>query len=325
MRFSPKEVLGPLYPYYIRLRTSDTSRDLAALAGLPAYLSARRRSPGTLSVAINGRRGLGATISEALLFHGMAERDGLCPHIISANPLYAASPTQDVLARYFQREPSRDHGVPIRGNAYLWAARKVAPAHLPLADAQALFARHFKPAPIIREAIDSVKDGRDAFDLSVHVRGTDKVLESGRIDINSVFAAVDAQAAISSTPLDVFLATDDAAFEAAFRKRYPAFRITTYNLEVLAPGVPRHFSTMKAEAKALEAVVNIFLIALAPVCIRTSSYLSAISKISNPALRTHTVNTTLGGSALFPEREVLAAEHAEDTAERYAQGPSQLA
>jgi len=76
------------------------------------------------------------------------------------------------------------------------------------------------------------------------------------------------------------------------------------------PGTPRHFSALSPADKALEALVNIHALARAPVCIRTSSYLSAISALVAPAMRTVTVNRTIGRAAPFPEAELLACEQA---------------
>jgi len=310
MKRSMKALLGPVYPFYIRVRTSGTARDLTATTGLPAYLWHRRQAPGSLAIDIDARMGLGGVLTQALLFHALAEEWGVEPLIVSSNPLYAGQKGRDFLGRYFDRQiPPRGAPKPIHGNSYLWALRKVAPATLSLTRASELFARHFQPTALVRDQIAKVKAGRDRFDLSVHYRGTDKFLETAHVSMDRMFAAVD-RALTENSRSEIFLATDDAAFDAAFRARYARHAITTYNLDTAPPGVPRHFSDMAPEIKALEAVVNIFLLADAPLCIRTSSYLSALSRIASPELRTETVNEASRASLLFPESEVLAAEGA---------------
>jgi hypothetical protein len=52
------------------------------------------------------------------------------------------------------------------------------------------------------------------------------------------------------------------------------------------------------------------LLSMAPTCIRSSSYLSAISKIMNPNLRTVTLTRDHWGSRAYPEFEILAEEAA---------------
>jgi len=106
----------------------------------------------------------------------------------------------------------------------------------------------------------------------------------------------------------VFLATDDATFAAALRAAMPGLDYTSYDLGEVESGLARHFSNLSPTDKALEALVNIFLIARAPVCVRTSSYMSAVSALANPGMRTVTINQTIGQSPPFPEHEVLERE-----------------
>ncbi|WP_380784373.1 hypothetical protein [Sphingomonas sp. R86520] len=303
-----KSLLGPAYPFYIRVKTSETVRDLTASIGLPAYRRRRRANPGVLAVNVDARMGLGATIAKALLFHALAEDLELRPEIISSNPLYASAPGQDFLGRYFDRPVAASPGPPLSGRSYLWALRKVAQTHISYERAAALFAQHFQPSALVRETIAAVMAGRNRFDLSIHFRGTDKFLESGRVDVDNLFGQIDRTLPSLPARGQIFLATDDASCEVALRLRYPDVSFTTYNLDDVPTGVPRHFSAMSPQDKALEAVVNIFLIASAPRCIRTSSYLSAISKISRPDLKTVTINKTLSGSTGFPERQVIGTE-----------------
>lgn len=302
------KLLGPAYPFYIKARTSEPVRALAAATGAPAYWRSRRAHPGMLAVDVDGRRGMGAVIANVLLLHALAEDEGLAPAIVSTNPLYTRRGAGDFLREYFER-PAAPGGVPpVRGNATSWVEREVAPRHIPFERAAALFARHFAPGAAVREAVAATLGARDGFDLSVHFRGTDKVFESGRLDAPAMLEALDE--AIGAGGREVFLATDESAFEAAVRKRFPRCRFTTYNLGEVSVGVPRHFSPLDPATKALEAIGNIFLLAAAPLCLRTSSYLSAISALANPAMATRTINRTLDGSSLFPEREVIAREEA---------------
>lgn len=303
-----KSFLGPAYPFYIRMKTSETVRDLTAAIGLPAYRRRRHANPGVLAVDVDARMGLGATIAKALLFHALAEDQGLRPAIISSNPLYAGAPGEDLLSRYFDRPVAASAGPSLSGRSYLWALRKVAQTHIPYERAATLFTQHFQPSALVKETIAAVMAGRDRFDLSIHFRGTDKFLESGRVNVDGLLRQIDRTLPSLPARAQIFLATDDASCEAALRLRYANMSFTTYNLDDVPTGVPRHFSAMSPQNKALEAVVNIFLLASAPRCIRTSSYLSAISKISRSNLKTVTINKTLSGSTGFPERQVIGTE-----------------
>lgn len=303
-----RTILGPAYPHVVRVRTSPLVRDLAATLGLPGYRSRRRADPSVLAVDIDSRMGMGATIAKALLFHALAEDEGTNPFITSSNPLYADLPGRDFLDTYFQRPAPSRAPTPLNGRSYGWALRKVAPQHISLHRAQRLFHQYFQPTELSRQTVDTALAGRPAFDLSIHYRGTDKFLESGPVEVRTMLEAIDR--AVSDLPMEanVFLATDDPDFALVVRERYPECRFTSFDLGAVERGVPRHFSAMLPAEKALEAVANVLLLASAPLCIRTSSYLSALSKIANPALSTRTINTTLSGSTGFPEAEVLRAE-----------------
>jgi hypothetical protein len=232
----------------------------------------------------------------------------MTPAIVSTNPLYASHPGEDFLAHYFDRPHVSGTVTPLRRTGYNYAYRYGVDAHMPLDEAGRLLARYFQPNERLATVIAEVKGGRPSFDASIHFRGTDKVLESGGVDHSRMFSPLDLLIDKLGGRGDIFLATDDESFEAATRARYARCTFTTFNIGALAAGVARHFSTMSPEDKAMEALANIFLIAFAPICIRTSSYLSAISKVAHPAMRTVTVNRTLNGSTIFPEHEIILSE-----------------
>ncbi|HXJ23389.1 MAG TPA: hypothetical protein VMT03_24460 [Polyangia bacterium] len=253
---------------------------------------------------------MGALIARAILLFRHAERFGLEASIISTNPLYGEVPGEDWLDSYFFTPGHTTQGFPLRGVSLDAAMRFVVHPHLNLTDAARLFHLHFRPRPVISVPLQEVlsKTAGGLFDLSIHYRGTDKVIESGTVGFESMVQRIDAVMALSRSPRTVFLATDDPQFEQTIRTRYPRCEFASFKLGSVPEGKPRHFSSMSPRAKAIEAIVNIFLIASAKMCIRTSSYLSAVSRIANPTLRTFTVNRTLAGSRLFPEMELLAAE-----------------
>ena len=308
MKTLARQLLGPVWPMLVKARSSDTVRAGKALLGYPAYAGRRRAAGDRLAIDLAGEMGLGATLSQALLCHAFAETQGLAPAIVSSNPLYADAPGEDFLASYFDRPPAPARAAMLYGPSLDWAFRRVLPRSVELGEAARLFARHFPLREDIARAVEEVMDGRAAFQASIHYRGTDKALESGHIHHDTIFAETDRLMAGLGPQPDIFLATDDQAFEQALRRRYDRARFTTFNLGTTKPGEPRHFSALPARDKAREALLNILLIARAPLCVRTSSYLSAVSRIVNPAMRTRTVNLTLKGSRLFPECEVLAAE-----------------
>ena len=303
MKYSTRQALGPLYPVLIKVKGSAPMVLAKGLAGAIPYLREQRRAPQPV-VDLTARVGMGALLCHALLLHAWFDQQGGQGRVKATSPFYSAG-EEDVFARYFVRPPTA--GLPVLSNSaaeFLISCRR--PGHIPLAEAQRLFAEHFRPAPILAEAIAAATDCPQ-FDLSIHYRGTDKFLESGRVAMEPMFSAI-RKALGGRTTARVFLATDEAEFAAALRRELPGLEFTSYDLGEVAPGVPRVFSDQTPDEKALESLVNIFLIARAPVCVRTSSYLSAVSALANPELRTITINQTLSRDLPFPERELLERE-----------------
>lgn len=306
MKQSTRKALGPLYPILLRAKTAPAVTSLRSMGGALPWHLARRRGSG-LVVNLNRPVGLGAVLCHALLLHAYFEDEGIDGEIRASSPLYSEA-GEDFLSRFFQR-PAPVPSARALGNwstGYLIA--HVRPAHMPLGRACDLFARHFRPTDELNAAISAATDV-SLFDLSIHYRGTDKYLESGHVGYEGVFAAMAAELAGRETA-NVFLATDDAAFAAELKTRFPGLHYTSYDLGEVEPGLPRHFSDLSPTDKALEALVNIFLLARARVCIRTSSYMSAASTFVNPSLRTVTINQTIRGFTPFPEAEILAREAA---------------
>ena len=261
---------------------------------------------------IEGVMGMGAVLAFALRLYHYAEVQGLCPRIVSTNPLYSTGRGVDCLGPHLGSE---HHPFPpseaLRFHNFESLFYLRIPRHLTLERASYLFWKYLPPRNEINELVDSavarVPTGQ--FDLSLHYRGTDKVLEAEAVKLSLVEAAVDRHQAAGGLLRHVFLATDDPAFERFVLDRWPSTTFSTFNLGRPAdPTMPRHFSNLRPEDKTVEAIVNMLLIARAPACIRTSSYMSALSKIMNPTLRTLTLNRTFDGSTAFPEHEILADE-----------------
>lgn len=174
-----------------------------------------------------------------------------------------------------------------------------------------MFWKYLPPKSAITDSVNAILDvipGRQ-FQLSIHYRGTDKMLEAPLVKFQSYENAIQERVSNGSSLSQVFLATDDVEFELFIKARFPEINFSTFNL-----GTPsdasrgRHFSDMTPPDKAIESLVNMFLLAAAPICIRSTSYMSGVSKIINPRLRTITLNQTHWGSGHFPENEILAAE-----------------
>lgn len=303
-----RQVLGPAYPMVIRTATSEPMRRINAFLGFPQYLMRRQIMKSKLAVDIQTRMGMGAVLSKALLFHELAHLQGMTPEICSSNSLYSEDYQADFLEGYFYRPTAKFSGKPLAGRSYLWALRNIAPQELSIHRASELFRTYFSPRENVTDAVASVMNGRNNFDLSIHFRSTDKSLESGAPDTQAALDRVSQYLDTGETK-GVFLATDDLAFQNAITSRFQQHRFITFNLVDLPADTPRHFSKMTPTEKATEALVNIFLLSKSPIIVRSSSYMSAISVIINPNMKTDTLNKTLTNRSIFPESQILSREN----------------
>jgi hypothetical protein len=315
MKLDKRKLLGPLFTPLSKAKHSRASRILMATAWLPSQLIRARHNIPYFAVNISSRKGMGAVLSEAVLMCHYAEKNGLVPRITSTNPLYASRSGKDFISLYLGSadQDNLPDLHPMQFHTF-WSFYHLKFAHhLPLTQANKLFWTYFPPKPMITDRVDAVLAGlpNKKFDLSIHYRGTDKVLEAPLVSFEVYEKAILDYQAGGGSLQSVFLATDDMDFEAFVRQRFPDTDFITYNLgSPIDASRGRHFSNMSPGDKAVESLVNMFLLAATPRCIRSASYMSAISKILNPALETVTLNQTHWGSSGFPEYEILTEEDA---------------
>lgn len=240
-------------------------------------------------------------LAYAVILLRHAEDSGLVPVITSSNSLFsrrgedcispflgqAITPAKPVMPLRF-RFPQDVNYLGVR-------------MHMPIDRAAAIFARYLQPTPLLAGRLPDTPQ----FDLAVHYRGTDKHLEAAPVTRDDMLRAIDRHEAAGGATNTIFLATDDPRFEEWFRQRWSG--ATSFNLAPAVEG-PRHYADFDPVEKLIEAIGNILLIARAKRCIRTSSYLSAMSKVVNPALATLTLNRMWSRNTPFPEHELLQAE-----------------
>lgn len=249
------------------------------------------------------RVGMGALIAYALRVAHWGAENRVDITVRARSPLYGSG--QDIFPLYFRRED--DAGGRLLGTqAREWLLTRKIASQVPHAEATALFARLFVPNERLAAEIAAACGGRE-FDLSIHFRGTDKFLETGQTDADLMLRALEPR---MSQARHVFLATDDADFSATVRQCWPQVTFTSYDRGEVVPGKARHFSALSPEDKALEALVNMYALARAPLCVRTMSYMSSFVGLIDPAIRTTTINGRIESKTPFPERDLLERERA---------------
>lgn len=280
---------------------------------LPSQYARARRNYPYFAVDIESRMGMGAVLAHAIVLIRYAEMHRLVPRVTSTNPLFARG-GRDFLREYLGPNAGAaetDWVRPLRFRNLESVFHLGVQHHVSIADANRIFWTYLHPKPVLADRVEGVlRDLAIAqFDLSIHYRGTDKVLEGALVGHESFERAISRHVDGGGAFDVVFLATDDARFDEFVRSRWPDTSFISFNCgHPSDPSVARHFSDMPPQDKAIEALVNILLLARAPKCIRTTSYMSAMSKIANQELVTETLNRTYLDSRLFPEHEVIAEE-----------------
>lgn len=318
MKIDKRKLLGPLFPVLSRARHSPFTRKVEGWWRLPRDLLVQWRNHPRFFVEASGTKGMGALVCESLLLIHFARSRGLQPQIISFNPLYRVAPEREVLREYFRFPGTSDlprRRAMVYRNLHSWPHLEL-PQHMPFGEASELVHEFFGLVPTLQKILDEqlAKVPAGEFDLSVHYRGTDKALEAPLVAFSKVLQT--ARQVLATQPKGsarlrpaIFLATDDEEFKRCFIAEFPDADVFTYELAGNADFTRgRHFSSMAPQDKASEAIVNMYLLASSRVCVRCASYLSAVSALLNPRMRTITLNVSHWGSTGFPEKEIRERE-----------------
>lgn len=261
-------------------------------------------------IDISGRIGLGATMICALRVFCYCEKNGLTPFIRFSSPLYAQDPDicQDWLEHLFVRkmyletEISPDNFLDVGGIVSDRLSNS-----LDDADIQSAHEVFFKYLEIQPALLGQAHDFCRASDigehtLGVHYRGTDKYLETPRTEFETMRLAVEAQVNKASF-LNIFIATDEPKFLAYMRATFSKHLIVDLACkEIYGGDRPPHITPGDGLVKGREALLTIVVLSMCGHCIRTSSYLSAWSKILNPKLDTTLITDVNDAMSLpFPD------------------------
>ena len=303
-----RKLLGVFYAPAIRLKTSRFSYFIKKTMSYAFFRFETRRGDRKFIVDISHKIGMGAIIANAIKLIAHQEKYNLDIHIVSSSPLYCKEGDRDFLCEFFEREVDLSGYRHFSSSAVEWLLQRERSSHLAINRARDIFAIEFRPNKWLSQQINDAMKCSSDFDLSIHFRGTDKFLEAWFIDYSLMLNVINSHIQLHGDTSKVFLATDDAEFSRIVRAEFPDIRFQSFDICDVSEGEPRHFADADPFEKATEAIVNIFLLGRAPICIRTSSYLSSIAVLASSSLETRTINWTLTDDLPFPEAEIFAHE-----------------
>ena len=307
-----KAVLSERFYSSLRnLQYTRTASFLRAAPRFPAQLLYQHANAPYFPFDFRIAVGMGAMLTHVVQLLAYAEQKKLLPACRISNPLYSNG--ADVFSEYFalrsQTPAERELFFHTIRTAEDYALFRPA-AELPLTEMSRVFHKYLTFSPRVYDTVENFRLTVPRFPrLGVHYRGTDKRFEAPEVDYELVFTTVETHLNALNNDL-VFLATDSYGFSQAIRSRFPRITFISYDSEAsLKIEGPRHFSCLSADAKAMEAIMNMLLLSRCDVCIRTASQLSVWSRILNSDLKTVSLNRPFM-SAAYPEREIWSAENA---------------
>jgi hypothetical protein len=308
-----KRVLGSHYDRLVKIRQSDPIRFSLSVPLYPIRRFQQARNPSFFAVDICGTMGMGAVLTHAIKIAKHADSCGKLPVVISTNNVYGPGKKVNWLKDYVEL---RDGGFSELGLHYLPVYNEYSyygfgvPDRIEIIEAHRIFNKYFVLKPIVMDRVDEVLRNKDLqeFDLGIHYRGTDKSSEALDVRYDEMLSAIRDVEKRGAPIQSIFLATDDSDFCEYIQRSLSASEFTTFQLAHVDKGVPRHFSSLSGEIKATEALANMVLLSKSRTCVRTCSYMSALSKILNPALEVYTLNRLRGNLILFPEFEVWRSQ-----------------
>lgn len=270
---------------YMRLYSPPTRIILGTRKRIVARRIARSNLP--FCIDVRAEMGFGAVLKNVLLLHHTFDSNPGLKKIISSNPLYLSNdPKKDVLDLFFDRlDPDwTERCQTIQFDCEFDISTRLLGESLSIQRAHSLFAAHYSVKQnFLQEARSFLGSGGGRV-LGVHFRSGDKRQETPGIPWERYTNTVD-------TLLDrgdwdsIFVASDLAAFVQFMEQRYGAGRVRALSSTFLSEGpVAAHFRAGDGFKKGREALLTALILSMCGICVRGHSFLSAFSKILNPAL-----------------------------------------
>jgi hypothetical protein len=306
-----------------QIRRSEGFKHSVAAPRRISLHAAQRLNRGVFAIEIKENSGFFSVMQMVLFILMHCDEKNLTPSISARGGLYGdAEGTLDWFSMFFEPVRTASNIAPtqrirtstVRDLVQL-GFRQRYEARLQLASASALFFAHYRPAAHIIEEVDSIcrESKIGASTLGVHFRGTDKKLEAEPVTWSSFCRQVEQTLAENPRLTALFISSDEQAF-IDFFVAWP-FRkpVKVAPAKLLASGgTPVHFSGHPGLAMGREALVSSLLLSRCGFLVKTPSYLSAWSKIFNPALPVKLVSPPRPDAFWFPDSRLWLDQDAQD-------------
>ncbi len=142
--------------------------------------------------------------------------------------------------------------------------------------------------------------------LGAHFRGTDKILEAGRISFDEFASSIKGCLERNPNIRAIFVSSDEKGIFEKIRKHFPNHRIIFHPDSFRSSGSgPVHLKSLASPKQlGFEALANSLILSKCSILVKTASYLSAWSCIFNPNLPVVFLNSLKAQCLWFPETAV---------------------
>jgi hypothetical protein len=152
-----------------------------------------------------------------------------------------------------------------------------------------IFNKYFRFSDFIEQNLPLIQSNT----LGIHYRGTDKNIDNFQANPmtqENFFMIIDDFLHKNKEIKDIYSCSDEESFIDNIRKRYPSHNIIQYNQTRAYFRIGKDIEKANQEKMTIAAIIDMLALSKCQTVIKTSSALSAFSKIINPNLKLYTVS-----------------------------------
>jgi hypothetical protein len=306
-----------LYTVALRLRRSDVVGYLESIPRFRALQAAQASNGGHFAVNFTGKVGFAGTLSQVIAILLYCNKNNLRPVIRVTNPLYTnqTDGTHNWFCDFFDYVDEVPPEVmkrltfsDIEGQSDY--NRNRLDDDISIEQAHALYESYFRiRASAIADAVAFAEREFTTPVVGIHYRGTDKRYEAPLVQYDRMDGFFRrALEKISPDPgknPKIFVATDDIKYLDHLMRGPLRDQIIYFECkEMGADGNAIHFSAGDNHQKGVEALSTMYLLSKCAWCVKTTSQLSAWSKILNPKLKIYIPERSIKQYFHFPDKQM---------------------
>lgn len=308
-----------------QIRRSEGFKHSIATPGRVSLHARQRLNRGVFSIEIHEHSGFFSVMQMVLFILMYCDEKDLTPHITARGGIYGdAEGKVDWFGACFEPVSALPETIDLRRKPRTSKIKDLGQLGfrqryenlLQLKPSSALFSSHYRPASHIAHEVDAICERLQISKntLGVHFRGTDKKLEA--VPVSRTDFCLMVQTTLDENPhlTDIFVSSDEQAFLDFFVAQPFGKPVKVAPAKLLASGsMPVHFSGYPGLEIGREALVASLLLSKCGYLVKTPSYLSAWSKIFEPALPVRLSSPPRSDAFWFPDSRIWIEQQVQES------------